>query len=120
MSHAEERVLRVLGNIIREQRQQRNFGRKRFAEKAGISEGTLKNIEEGRAHIPISALIRILALMGLDAMQLDRLLGGQVPKDMNIELKDEVLFVTDDNNLPIAIGNAITIRLFLIPKYTER
>lgn len=120
MSHAEDVTLKVLGKTIRQQRQQRGFGRRKFAGVVGISEGMLKNIEAGQARTSISVLIRILVRLGLDATQLDRLLGDQVPKEMQIELKDEVCFVTGDDKLPIAVGNAITIRLFLIPKFTNR
>ena len=77
-----ERLLKAVGENLRLARLRRRITAAQVAERAGISRSTLYQLENGRASSSLGALLRVLAVLGLDGDLLglarDDLLGRKL------------------------------------------
>lgn len=64
--------LELLGQRLRNARKRRGWTQQALAEKAGISEGTIKNLEAGSPRVPLAFLVQAMDEFGL-AEELDQL-----------------------------------------------
>lgn len=63
---SEQRVLVALGERVRLARLRRKLSMETVAGRAGISRGTLYNVEAGEAGVTLGTYVRVLATLGLD------------------------------------------------------
>lgn len=60
-----KKMLKLIGNNIREWRRNKGYGLKELAEKVGVSPVTLNHYEAGRVDIPLSKLLLICKVLGV-------------------------------------------------------
>lgn len=65
MSDAALGCLRALGTRLKEARLRRNWSQQQTAEKAGLSESSIKKVESGSPRITIGAYLALLDVYGL-------------------------------------------------------
>lgn len=63
----EQRRLEALGDRLRAARKRRRFAVNTVATRAGVSRQTLYNVENGDPSVTLGTLLRVLAVLGLDA-----------------------------------------------------
>lgn len=61
-------VVRLLGMEIARARRARRWGQEELAERAGISEGTLRSIERGSPTATIGIVFEVASLLGIDLL----------------------------------------------------
>jgi len=67
MSDAAFRSLRGLGGRMKEARLRRNWTQQQTAEKAGLSESSVKKVESGSPRITVGAYLSLLDVYGMPA-----------------------------------------------------
>ena len=67
MSDAALGSLMALGGRLKEARLRRNWTQALVAEKAGLSESSVKKVESGSSHISVSAYLSLLDVYGMPA-----------------------------------------------------
>jgi DNA-binding XRE family transcriptional regulator len=119
MTRREQAVLQALGRAIFNARKNK-YSRKGFADRVGVSAGTIKRIEAGAGFCRPDIIVRILLALGLDQEQLARQMGESVVDKYQIEVStDLVLAKRLPNGYPQPVATAVTIRLFVIPELWE-
>jgi transcriptional regulator with XRE-family HTH domain len=63
---AQSRLLRALGQRLREARLRRRFTVTQVAERAAVSRPTLNKVEQGDAAVTMGTYLRVLAVLGLE------------------------------------------------------
>lgn len=63
---AQSKLLRALGERLREARLRRRFSVRVVAERASISRQTLYNVEAGDPSVSLGTYVRVLAVLGMD------------------------------------------------------
>ena len=63
---AQSRMLRALGERLREARLRRRFTVTQVAERAGVSRPTLNKVEQGDAAVTLGTYLRVLGVLGLE------------------------------------------------------
>jgi len=66
--------LTALGERLRDARLRRRVSQEAMAARVGIARGTLRRLEQGDPAVNLSTLVRVLAVLGLDA-DLERIVG---------------------------------------------
>lgn len=73
MDAQKKKMLRLVGNNLRQWRREKGFGLHEFAQILGISAKTLNHYEAGRVDIPLSRLLLICQKLGITP---DTITGG--------------------------------------------
>lgn len=84
-----ERAITKLGTDLSRARRRRRISRASLAERSGISEATLKRLENGDAAVALGNLARTLYVLG-ELGRLDRLLDTATD-ELGMQLADEQL-----------------------------
>jgi len=66
------KVLRMIGNLIREKRMEKGYTQKDLAMKIGLRQPDISKIEKGRVNITLETLIRICKVLGIGEVPLLR------------------------------------------------
>lgn len=83
------RALQKLGTDLSRARRRRRFTRASVAERAGVSEATVKRLESGDGRVALESLARVLNVFN-ELGRLDRLIDT-ADDDLGIQLMDEQL-----------------------------
>jgi transcriptional regulator with XRE-family HTH domain len=83
------RTLLKLGTDLSRARRRRRFTRASVAERAGVSEATVKRLEKGDGRVALESVARVLNVLN-ELNRLDGLIDA-VDDDLGIQLMDEQL-----------------------------
>jgi len=83
------RSLLKLGTDLSRARRRRRFTRASVAERAGVSEATVKRLEKGDGRVALESLARVLNVLS-ELNRLDRLIDA-AEDELGIQLMDEQL-----------------------------
>lgn len=109
-----------LGELVKRLRLAAGMSRSKLAQRSGVCEATIKNIEGG-IHFPQKATI--ISIFGVPGMGLTPDRAKRLRDDPNASVQFELSEGTinaHDNTSNQEIGTVITLRFLLIPRVTRR